>query len=180
MRKTLILTLAAATALVGTAAGAQQRERGADMTRDAVAERAAAMFARIDANSDGRIDAADREARQDARFERLDTDNNGTISKAEFDAMHEAHKDRRGDRTAATGENRRGHAMRGRGGRGGGMHMFRGADTDNDSAISQAEFTAAMLARFDAADADNDGTVTRAERAAQMQERRTRRAAQQG
>ena len=37
------------------------------------------------------------------------------------------------------------------------------ADANKDGAISQAEFNAAALARFNQADADKDGTVTRAE-----------------
>jgi len=40
------------------------------------------------------------------------------------------------------------------------------ADTNNDGAISQAEFTAGALTMFDAADADRDGTLTQAERQA--------------
>ena len=44
--------------------------------------------------------------------------------------------------------------------------MGRMGDTNGDGAISQAEFTAAALKRFDASDADRNGTVTDAERKA--------------
>ena len=46
------------------------------------------------------------------------------------------------------------------------MAMAKMADTNNDNAISRAEFTAAAMAHFDKADADNNGTVTQAERKA--------------
>ena len=65
------------------------------------------------------------------------------------------------------------------------MGMARMADTNNDGAISQAEFTAGALKMFDAADADHNGTVTQAERQtareamkAQWQAKRQQRAAQ--
>jgi hypothetical protein len=68
----------------------------------------------------------------------------------------------------------------------GGRHM-RGmgqmADADKDGTISQAEFQAAALERFDRLDADKDGTVTSEEQKAahegmrrQMRERREARA----
>ena len=40
------------------------------------------------------------------------------------------------------------------------------ADTNKDGAISQAEFTAGALQRFDRTDANHDGTVTKEERQA--------------
>ena len=45
--------------------------------------------------------------------------------------------------------------MRGHGGR-----MMDRADSNADAAVSQAEFTAAALARFDRADADDNGTIS--------------------
>lgn len=173
MRKLTLSLSAAALALgAGAVAYAQAPERGMrgqDMTRPQAETMAAKAFERADANGDGKIDAADRQARQDARFARLDTDNDGMLSKEEFLASHE----RRAERIARRGEHaegkhagKRGHRMgrRGMHGMGPGMGMARNADADGDGAISQAEFAAAALARFDAADADNDGTVTREER----------------
>jgi hypothetical protein len=49
------------------------------------------------------------------------------------------------------------------------MMMGRMADTDKDGAVSQAEFMAAAMQRFDRADANHDGTVTRDERKAAFQ-----------
>jgi hypothetical protein len=46
------------------------------------------------------------------------------------------------------------------------MGMAKAADTNNDGAISKAEFTAGALKMFDAADADHNAAVTQAERKA--------------
>lgn len=47
------------------------------------------------------------------------------------------------------------------------------ADTDGDSRLSQAEFAAGALARFDANDANRDGLISAEEVQAAMQARRT-------
>ena len=182
-----IATAALATAGVALAApgtGGHRMPQG-DVTRAQAQATAAERFAKMDVNSDGRLDRADREARRLQMFEWMDADNDGSISKAEFAAMHAQRGDgaREGRRAGADG-----HHMRGKrsGHRGAGM-MARMADTNNDGAISQAEFTAAALKRFDRADADGNGTVTQAERTAaraamkdQMQARwQERRAARQ-
>ncbi|PNU03974.1 EF-hand domain-containing protein [Novosphingobium guangzhouense] len=64
------------------------------------------------------------------------------------------------------------------GGPRGGMMMEKQADTNNDGAVSQAEFVAAALKRFDAQDANHDGKVTKEERQAarkaHMEERKAR------
>jgi Ca2+-binding EF-hand superfamily protein len=174
MQRTLGLSLAAAVVILSGTALAQTIPQPAatpsapaarpEMTRDAVAERATAMFARLDTNTDGKIDAADREQasedRTEARFDRLDTDGNGAISREEFAAQVEARDTRRGGGMA--------RGMRGRGGNG--HAMLSGADANSDGAVTQAELSAAMLARFDAADADSDGTVSREERRAARME----------
>lgn len=182
MKKTLILALAATGLTIGGAAVAQDRaerpERGADITRADAETRAAQAFARMDANNDGVINQADREARARARFDATDTDNNGQLSFAETQAAREARQDIRAERRAERGEHegRRGHRMGRRGGRGGDRGMMaQRADTNGDGAVSQSEFTSAMLARFDAADANNDGTITAEERQAQRAERRAAR-----
>jgi Ca2+-binding EF-hand superfamily protein len=190
---TLVLAAAAALALAGGAAYAQAPAnagqgpaRGADMTRAQAEQRAAAAFERMDANKDGVLDAADREARKaqrserraerlQARFDKLDTDKNGAISRAEFDAPREglAQNGRAGKRFG-----HRGHRM-GMGGFGGPGMVKAGGDTS----LTQAEFTAAALERFDRADANRDGTVTAAERReafkALREQRRASRAADQ-
>lgn len=169
MRRKIALSIAAATGaamLVGGIAYAQSGPSHGmpmgDMTRADVETHTARAFERMDANDDGVLNAADREARQEARFDRLDTDSNGSISRDEFTAArgggHQGGEHRMG---------RRGH--RGHGGPG---MMAKMADTNGDGAISQAEFTAAALARFETADANNDGTVTAAERQAARQKMR--------
>src|SRR3546814_11175361 len=124
------------------------------------------MFARLDANKDGKLDAADRAAkraeRQAKRFARLDADGDGSISKAEWDqhgADRAAKRAERGEKRAAAGEAGQGkrHAMRGHHGKRGGHHgmrMMGKADTDGDKATSQAEFQTTAPARFDAAEAN--------------------------
>jgi hypothetical protein len=179
----LTLIAAAATFAVSGGASAQDRQIPAhDLDRAAVQQHAAEAFGRIDANGDGRIDSADREARVKARFDRADADGDGAISYDEFTARS-AGPGERPDHSGA--EHRgprgmrgmRGHAMGPRG-------LGPNADADSDGAISKAEFEAAIVARFDAADADGDGTVTAAERKAQRdamrQQWRERRAARAG
>jgi hypothetical protein len=158
---------AAALLLVGTAfaAPADDAARSRDAARDRivtraeVATQATRLFARLDANHDGNIDRTDREARQElrrkARFDRLDADRNGELTREEFTA-------RRGDgqglwRFGRDQAMQRGPLRRG-------MMMGRMADTDGDRAVTQAEFVAAALRRFDRLDANHDGRVTRAER----------------
>lgn len=186
----LVLASAAAIALMGGAAYAQAPERGAarggDMTREQVEQRTVAAFERMDANKDGVLDTADREAhkaqraerraqRQEARFARLDADGDGAISKAEFDAPRE--RVAKGDGKDGKRFGHRRHRMGGFGGPG----PFK---ADGDKSMTQAEFTAAALERFDRADANNDGTVTGAERrdafkASREQRRAAARAAEQ-
>ena len=180
-KKLSLLTLGAALIAVPVLA-APGGDRNAVQTRADAQTRAAEMFARMDVNKDGKLDAADRAAKraemQAKKFASLDADGNGSISKAEWDqhgADRAAKRAERGERRAAAGEASDGkrHGMRGHHGkRGGGHHGMGGrmmgkADTDGDKAISQAEFQTAALARFDAADANKDGQVTAEERKAQ-------------
>ncbi|MCJ2178639.1 EF-hand domain-containing protein [Novosphingobium album (ex Hu et al. 2023)] len=68
------------------------------------------------------------------------------------------------------GPGRDGHGMHGRGGmRGHGMMMLKMADTNNDGAVSKAEFMAAATKHFGDMDANNDGKVTKEERQAARQ-----------
>jgi len=169
MKKAMIVALSLATVVLAgnaqAAPGEARMKRDADgngvITRAEAQSRATAMFARMDANKDGKLDASDRalnrEAMKTRRFEQLDTDRNGQISKAEFMA----------DRGPRDGE-RRGHRGRGmRGGHGGGMMgMGKRMGADGTGSVTQADFVAAALARFDAMDTNKDGQVTQAERQA--------------
>lgn len=172
MRKLTISLLAGATVLAASGAAlAQDRPaRDADMSRSAAEQRAAEAFQRMDANGDDKVDSADREARHKAHFDRIDADGNGSLSYAEFAAMHGKQG---GERAGRSGKHdgprmgmrgmRSGHAM--------GMHGI--SDADKDGTLTQAEFTAAALARFDAADVDKNGTLTAAERKAQRDQMRS-------
>ena len=168
MRKLTVSMGAAVLATVGVALAAPAIAQQADMTRAQAEAKAAERFAKMDANNDGVLNAADREARRGQRFDRLDTDNNGSLSEAEFNARSAARAQRQRPDGAVAGkrDGMRGHHRGGRGMMGGRMGMAKSADTNNDNAISRAEFTAASLARFAKMDADNNGTVTAAERKA--------------
>jgi Ca2+-binding EF-hand superfamily protein len=167
MRKLILSFVAGAAALAaGGVAHAQPAPQDGPraLTRTVVEQRAAKTFDRLDVNRDGKLDQADRQARQKARFDRLDTDRDGSLSYAEFGAVHAKRDGAREARNARRGEGARGHrqavALRGFAGRGG---MIRMADADKDGAITRAEFQAAALQRFDRLDADKDGTVSREE-----------------
>jgi len=190
--KKIAISLIAGAATLAVAAPTIAQDRApehngprAELTRAAVQERTQKAFARMDANGDGKVDTADREARRKAMFDRVDADNNGQLSFAEFSAHHgDRQQGERAERAGKRGErmSHRGHrgpgmAMRGAGG------MGRGADGNNDGAITLAELETAALARFDSVDADKNGVVTAAERKAQrdamrqqMQQRRAQRA----
>ena len=167
--KKIILGLSLAALAAGSAYAVESQRPNPDrdgngiLTRAEAEARSAQMFARMDANKDGKLDPADREARRAAHFDAIDANKDGQISRAEFTAPRE----RRG-----MGEGRGPGMERRKGGhhRGGMMRgpMMQGmADTDKDGAITQAEFTAAALRRFDRTDVNKDGQVTREERQAQ-------------
>jgi hypothetical protein len=173
-----LLTLAvfgatASLAQTAPAGEAQRAQRGpmgagAEITRTQVQERSIATFARMDANGDGMLNAADREARRTAAFDRIDTDSNGAISREEFAARQQGQPGARGEARGAKPGGMAMGMMRGMRGMGGGK-----ADTDGDKAVSQAEFAAAALARFDNADANKDGRITADEMRSQRQMRRS-------
>lgn len=189
-KKISLFTLAAALVAVPVLA-APGADGNAVQTRADAQARATQMFAKMDANKDGKLDATDRAAQRAERqakiFASLDADGNGSISKAEWDkhgADRAAKRAERGEKRAEAGEAGEGkrHGMRGGHGKRGGHHGMGGrmmgkADTDGDKAISQAEFQTAALARFDAADANKDGQVTAEERQAQRGAWRAKRGA---
>ena len=177
MRKLTLTLSAAALALGGAAAvvhaqpaDAPQAQRGrmapsGPMDRATAETRAQAAFARMDANGDGKLDQTDRaemKAKMKGKaFDRLDTDNDGKVTREEFTAARDKMRGQGGKR----GKGKDGPRMGSRGGPGG-QGMMKMADTNGDGSISQSEFVASSLARFDRADADKDGTVTPEERQA--------------
>ncbi|MGH6695198.1 EF-hand domain-containing protein [Sphingopyxis sp.] len=186
-KKISLFTLAAALVAVPVLA-APGADGNAVQTRAEAQAKATQLFAKMDANKDGKLDATDRAAQRAERqakiFASLDTDGNGSISRPEWDkhgADRAAKRAERGEKRSEAGEAGEGkrHGMRGGHGKRGGHHgmMMGKADTDGDKAISQAEFQTAALARFDAADANKDGQVTAEERQAQRGAWRAKRGA---
>jgi hypothetical protein len=204
MKRYIPLTLVVAGTLVSATALAQANASSADptattaqvraereprepMTRELAATHAGQMFARMDANNDGQLTEADREARHaertEQRFAALDANSDGSISRAEFSAKPDRAQ-RVADGAEARGPERRWGGQRGMrngmGGMMGGRDAMRTADADSNGAITQGEFTTAMLARFDAADADRNGTLTVEERRAACPDRGDRQGGHRG
>lgn len=124
-----------------------------------------AKFAKMDANSDGTLNAADREAKIKVHFQEMDADKNGAISEVEFIAAHKDRMENRADKLAKRGgEGHRGarhgggHGGMGRGGDG--MGLMKGADANNDLAVTKAEFRTAAEARFTKSDVNKDGALS--------------------
>lgn len=196
-KKITLLTLGAALFAVPVLAAPGGPAKGdADgngvLTRTEAQANATQMFAKMDANKDGKIDATDRAVRhaemQAKRFAAFDANSDGSISKAEWDqhgADRAAKRTERKEKRVAAGETGEGKrdGMRGHHGKRGGHGMRGGhggwmkADVNGDKAISQSEFQTAALARFDAADANKDGQVTAEERQAQRAAWRAKRGA---
>lgn len=172
--KTWIVGLSLAALAAGSAYAVESQRPSPDrdgngiLTRSEAEARAAALFARVDVNKDGKIDAADRTARREIRFNTIDADKDGQISRAEFAAPRA-----RAEIGAEIGGGRGPHRMGDRNGHRHGMGphprggmALRMADTNQDGAITSAEFTAAALQRFDRTDVNKDGRITQEERRA--------------
>lgn len=165
--KKITLGLSLAALVAGGAAYADHHGQRPDMdtdgngvvTRAEAQAHAGTMFAKMDANGDGKLDETDRAARKEERrtkmFEALDADSNGQISRSEFMAGNM--------RGGPDGDGGKHHRMGKRGGHGKMMEM---ADANKDGAISKAEFTAGAMQHFDRMDANKDGQVTAEEKQA--------------
>ena len=188
MKKISLLTLGAALIAAPVFAAPGQVAKGdADangtLTRAEAQAHATEMFARMDANKDGKLDASDRSAKradmQAKMFERLDANKDGNISKAEWDQHSADRVAKRAEKRADAGDGKRG--MRGHHGKRGGHGMMMArADTDGDKTITRDEFDAAIAARFARADADGNGQITKAERQAAREAMRAERRAKRG
>lgn len=176
MKKSAIGLSLAALVLSGSAVAAPPApgapplmKRDADgngvLTRAEAQSAATGMFAQIDVNKDGTFDHTDREAQAEAMrtrmFDRLDANKDGQISRAEF--------------TADRGPGKPGPQLgrRGPGSRQGGAD--RGPGRGMGQPMTQAQFVAAALQRFDATDTNKDGQVTQAERQAHREQRKAQR-----
>ena len=119
MKKITLFTLGAALIAVPALAAPGGKMGDADgngvLTRAEAQAAATQMFAKMDANGDGKLDATDRAAKraemQAKMFERLDANKDGNISRAEWDqhaAERAAKRTARGEKRAEAGEDHRG------------------------------------------------------------------------
>lgn len=197
--KKKIMLLALGASMLTVPAMAQPAAKGdanATWTRAEAQAQATERFAKMDVNKDGKYDAADRTQmranREQARFTALDANKDGQISQAEWTQanadraakMQERRAEFAAKRTAAAGAAANGEAkhdkMRGeRRGERAGFHrgMGRMGGRDGAQSVTQAEFVAKALERFDRLDTNKDGNVTAAERQAAKSARQAQRAA---
>lgn len=127
------------------------------------------MFDKLDANHDGKLDAADRAAHQAQKFDKVDSDHNGAISREEFSAALEHRKQARKEHQAGGHGKSGDDGMRGRSRGGHGkmmMMMLHHADANKDHAVSREEFMSGAGRHFDMMDANKDGKLTKDERKA--------------
>jgi len=168
----------AATAPAGTVAAAPRPVH--EITFAQVKAEADKLWDRLDANHDGKIDGADRDARLLERFAKWDTNHDGVISKDEFLAfVHAREAEWKGHRHGDSdhqgpehqGPEHQGpdHHGPGEWGRHQGgviaLAIIKPAlhEARKDGVITRAAFDAALKARFDKLDANHDGKLTREE-----------------
>lgn len=142
----VVAALAAAGATVADQRGGMGQMRG----EGRMGQMGAMSFADLDTDGNGRFSPEDMAARADARFAELDADGDGQVSREEFLAHSAARaSDRAGemfDRLDADGDGVLSRdAIEARGGPGRGVErMIARFDTDNDGALSEAEFDTAL------------------------------------
>ena len=144
---------------IALAQGAAAADQNKPVTRAELSNRLDADYADLDANKDGKVDAAEINTRlvksaeaelemikkeRDAAFAKIDTDGNGSISRAEFDARAKLPTIKEPDAKPF-------------------LARF---DANKDSNISKDEFRAVTLNNFDRLDKNKDGTLSAAEQAA--------------
>ena len=96
-------------------------------------------FARLDADSDGKVTMNEWKPKAVKRFFRLDDDQNGTVTSAEIDTWLKKGIERRKER------------------------MLGRLDANKDGDVTRAEVDAYIDALFNGADGDKDGGLTLAE-----------------
>lgn len=126
------------------------------VTRTQISERLDTDYANLDADHNGKVDAAEINARlrtsaeadlemikkeRDATFAKFDADSNGSISKAEFEAHAKLPTIKQPDPKPF-------------------LDKF---DANKDGAISKDEFRAPTISNFDRLDKNKDGTLSVAE-----------------
>lgn len=183
-----MLAVLAPVAMLNAAPGDAPRPLA--ITRDMVKAEADRVWTKADITGDGRIDAADREARMLKRFDAMDANHDGMVSRDEYLAAIRArakdwhdmrwpdHGPGEAERRADAGPDH--PAM----GHEGWKHEEKGEhrhpmiamivvmpalhDAVRDGAVTRAAFDAAVAARFDKLDTNHDGTLDRAELRAGM------------
>ncbi len=151
MFKTSLMSAAALAVLaLGSSAFAQD---GGGQGGGGQGGRGGGMFARYDADHDGKVSLAEYEAGRMMQFKRMDADNNGALSFAEIDAASAAAAQRGGPMA---------DMMKAR------NDALKAADTNGDQSISADEFKAFVDAEFKKMDANNDGFLTEDEMRAAM------------
>ena len=156
------LTAAALLATIPAMALAQDTaaaEESKPVTRIELSDRLDTDYADLDADKDGKVDAAEINARlkkgaeaeleeikkeRDAAFAKFDTDGNGAISKAEFEARAKLPTIKEPDAKPF-------------------LDRF---DANKDGGISKDEFRAPTMTNFEKLDKDKDGTLSVAEQKA--------------
>lgn len=118
--------------------------------------RRARVFARIDMNGDGYIDAAEREASLKRWFARRDADGDGRLSYGELQAARKRWLAWRGTGPEPR-QAERGGAPQAKPGSRRGIARF---DRNADGAVSFAELSAARAGRMEAIDRNGDGRVS--------------------
>jgi hypothetical protein len=162
MKKTILgLSLLAlglaGTAYAGDAAAGDDPMGDKTVTRAEFLAQHGQMFDKMDANRDGKLDAADRTAHMGQMFDEIDADHNGSISREEFAAAHQ--------RGPEGGERREHAGMPGGRQPGGmGMMMVKMADGNKDGSVTRDEFMGMAGQHFDKMDANHDGKLTKEER----------------
>lgn len=178
MQKSLIGLTLLALGFAGTAYAAETRPGGdplgdKSMTKAEFQTKGAAMFARMDANQDGKVNAADRAAHMGHKFDTVDVNHDGALSRDEFMAKHQRGPSGVGaDGAGPEGKHRGKHRGWHQAGGGHGGMMLRMADTNQDGAVSKDEFMTTHVKHFDLMDANHDGQLTTAERQAARQKMR--------
>ncbi len=176
MNKTILIgglaTLAlAASAYAATDTKMNMADPNGDkaMSKAESTDMAAKIFAKIDVNGDGKIDATDREANEKNHFAAMDSNHDGQISESEFMAAHATKRSNAmamKDQTIADGGK---HHMGGAGHKMKMMMMLKMADANGDKTVTRDEFMAASAAHFAKVDTNNDGSISVQERKAARQ-----------
>ena len=149
MKKSLIGLSLLALGLAGGAYAAETMPGGdplgdKTMTKAEFQAKGAAMFTRMDANHDGKLDQADRGAHEGQMFDQADTNRDGALSRDEFMAAHQRGSMGKPGLDGANRPSAHHGGLHGGGAHGGmngmgGMMMLRMADTNKDGAVSLVE-----------------------------------------